>query len=98
MAGILLLRGADSRGSDRRPLTDEEEQAVLDASRHLVPFTASRADAAIVHLTSGGGSAAWDEGGAVRLAQSLPPAFLELAGEIAERHGEVRPGCTAARR
>jgi len=82
MAGILLLRGPGSRGSDRGLLSDDVEPAVVDAPRHLVSFTALRADAAIVHLTGSGGSVAWNEEGAERLAQSLPPAFAQLADDV----------------
>jgi hypothetical protein len=93
VAGILLLRGIGGRRSEQRPLTDNEEQAIAEASRHLVTFTASPARAAIIHRTAGGRDVCWDRDGAFRLARSLPPACAGLSNEIASslehRTGEV---------
>ena len=83
MAGILLLRAIDGRGSERRPLTDDEERAIAEASRHLVTFTAAPARAAIIHRTQSGREVCWDRDGAFRLARSLPPACAGLSSEIA---------------
>jgi integrase len=50
VTGILLLRGIDGRRSKRRPLTDDEERAIAEVSRHLVTFTAPPARAPIIHV------------------------------------------------
>jgi hypothetical protein len=82
VTGILLLRATDGRRSERRPLTDDEERAIAEASRHLVAFTAPPARAAIIHRTQSGREVCWDRDGAFRLARSLPPACAELSSEI----------------
>jgi hypothetical protein len=87
--GVLLLRGIDSRGTDRRRLTEDEERAVVDATSSLVMFTASPASAAVIHEQDGGRLVGWDRSGASRLAQSLPPAFAELSSDIAERQRDA---------
>ena len=89
MAGVLFLRGGGSSGPDLRQLTEDEERVLTDASQQLVAFTAPVLSAAIVHAMECGRSVGWNVDGALRLARSLPPAFADLAREIAERQRSI---------
>ena len=86
MASALLLRGPGSEAPDRWPLEDHDEEIVAAALRELVQYTVGAQRGAIAHERDGEIIAAWDEEGAHRLAQLLPPAYSELAAAILERH------------
>jgi hypothetical protein len=91
MASVLLLRGLGSRGDDRWTLEDRDEQLLAPVVRELVSFTVEPQRAAIVHERGGEIVAAWNEDGALRLAQALPPAYAALAAAIGARRGSGEP-------
>jgi hypothetical protein len=85
MGGVLLLRGLESGEEDRRPLEPREEEALASVAGELVAFATAPERGAVVHERDGQPVAAWDEAGAARLAQLLPPSCVELSNAIAER-------------
>jgi hypothetical protein len=89
MAGVLLLRGPASEDADRWPLDDRDEDNLASTWGPLVSHAVDPADesrAAIAHERGGTIVSAWDQAGALRLAQALPPAYAELSEAILERH------------
>jgi hypothetical protein len=85
MASVLLLRGPDSGSDDRRTLEPREEEALASVAGELVAFATAPERGTIVHERDGRPVAAWDEAGASRLAQLLPPSCAELSNAISER-------------
>lgn len=86
MASALLLRGPGSGPSDRWPLEARDEEIVALALRDLVQYAVDPQRGAIAHERDGEVIAAWDEEGALRLAQLLPPVYSDLAEAIVQRH------------
>jgi len=88
MASVLLLRGVEGSSADRHPLDAEDEELLAPVLRELVGFATSAEQGAIALERDGEVVTAWSQEGALRMAQSLPPAYGELANAIRERHQE----------